>query len=882
MRAVRSRSAASVAITITLGASLSVVGWTVATVSPAAAAPAVTATLVRTTNTSTLNPPIPDPAGIVYLPERDHFLISDSEVDETPVFQNANVFETTRTGTVVDTGLTTPQTKEAAGIGHNSANNHAYVSDDDQFRIHEFAPGPDGRFATGDDTRTSFSTAAFGSTDPEDVAYFPPTGELFVLDGADHDVHRINPGPNGRFDGVAPTGDDTATEFDVQRYGAEDPEGIGFHPGRGTLVVVDSTSETVYELNRELMLISTVDISASNQLFAAGVTVAPATDDPGRYDLYIVDRGVDNDSDPNENDGRMYEMRVQLPPIVNLAPDVSAGRDAPATVGAPLQLRATVRDDGLPGPSTSVAWSRVSGPGVVNFATPDQAETTAAFSASGTYVLRATATDGALSSTDDVTVTVVPVGAPLPLDTPVAKAFDDVEQRPTGFADWLGSTLNIPRAGTTAQTIGIRFDNLAVPSGATVTEAWIQFRASGSNSGATSVQISGIAQDDTATFTTSSTTVSSRPRTTASSAWSPPTWTSGQAGAAQRTTDLRSIVQEIVRRPGWRSGNALAFVMTGTGERRASSHDGALAPVLHLAYTTGQTPNTPPVAAFTSQCSGLTCTFDGTGSSDAEGPIAGYQWTFPGETASGATAQHTFAAAGTHNVTLTVTDGAGATGSTTQPVTVSDTAPTIGFRAATRSVNNSTSSTVTVPSAVRADDALLLFATVNVSDTAVTPPAGWTQVADFVTSSQRTLVWRRVATSTDPGSAVTVRLATTTKIVLQLAAYSGTSPTTPIGVVATRSEAVKSASHPSPPVTVSGDGRWVVSYWADKSSTTTDWVPPAGVTTRDETIGSGSGRITALLADSGAPVPSGTWPGLTATTNEPSRAATITVVLQPN
>ena len=233
-------------------------------------------------------------------------------------------------------------------------------------------------------------------------------------------------------------------------------------------------------------------------------------------------------------------------------------------------------------------------------------------------------------------------------------------------------------------------------------------------------------------------------------------------------------------------------------------------------------------------------------------------------------------------MTLTVTDAAGATGSTTQPVTVSVTAPTIGFRAVTRSVNNSTSSTVTVPSAVRADDALLLFASINVTDTAVTPPAGWTQVADFVVSSQRTLVWRRIATTTDPGSAVTVRLATTTKIVLQLAAYSGTSPTDPVGIVATRSESVKSASHPSPPVTVSGDGRWVVSYWADKSSTTTDWVPPAGVTARDETIGSGSGRIAALLADSGAPVPSGTWPGLTATTNEPSRAATITVVLQPS
>ena len=876
----RSRVAVSSAIVIALGATLCVSGWTAAPA--AAAAPEVTATLVRTINTSTMTPPIPDPAGIVYLADRDHFLISDSEVDETPVFQNSNVFETTRTGTIVDRGLTTPQTKEAAGIGHNPTNGHAYVSDDDQFRIHEFAPGPDGRYATTDDTRTSFSTAAFGSTDPEDVAYFPPTGELFVLDGADNDVHRIDPGPNGRFDGIAPTGDDTATEFDVQRYGAEDPEGIGFHPGRGTLVVVDSTSESVYELNRELMLIATVDISASNQVFAAGITVAPATDDPQRYDLYIVDRGIDNDTDPDENDGRIYEMRANLPPIVNLAPVVDAGRDAPVVVGAPLDLRATVHDDGLPGPNTSVAWSRVSGPGPVNFSTPAAAQTTATFGAAGTYVLRATADDGALTGTDDVVVTVVPVGAPLPLDTPVEKAFDDVEQLPTGYADWLGNTLNIPRAGTTAQTIGIRFADLAVPTGATITEAWIQFRATGSNSGATSVTIAGIAQDDTATFTTSSTTVSSRPRTTATSAWSPPAWSNGQAGAAQRTTDLSSVVQQIVQRPGWRSGNALAFVMTGTGERRASSHDSVQSPVLHLAYTTPTQTNTPPVAAFTSQCTGLTCTFDGTGSSDAEGPVAGYEWAFPGGTAAGATAQHTFAGPGTYDVTLTVTDSAGATGAVSQPVTVSVAASPIGFRAVTRSVNNSTTSSVTVPAAVRADDALLLFATINATDTVVTPPAGWTQAANFVTSSQRTLVWRRVATATDPGRVITVGLNSTTKIVLQLAAYSGTSPTTPVDAVVTRSETERVASHPTPPVTVSGDGRWIVSYWADKSSTTTDWVPPAGANARDEAIGSGSGRIAALLADSGAPVPSGARPGLSATTNEPSRAATITIVLQPS
>ena len=850
-----------------------------------AAVPTVTATLVRTVATSTLSTALPDPAGITYLPNRDHFLISDSEVDETPVFRSANIIETTRAGAVVDRGVTTAYSKEPAGIGYNSVNGHVYTSDDDQFQVHEIAPGPDNRYGTADDPHTTFNTGAFGSTDPEDVTYFPPTGELFVLDGADNDVHRVDPGPNGRFDGVPPTGDDLATEFDVERYGAEDPEGIGYHPDRGTLLVVDSTSDTVYEFNRQLMLIARVNISASNQVFAAGITVAPATNDPSRSDLYIVDRGIDNDTDPNENDGRMYEMRVDLPPITNLAPVVDAGRDAPVEVGAPLDLSATVHDDGRPGPSTTTAWSRVSGPGTVTFSAPTSEQTTAQFSATGTYVVRATASDGELTGSDDLTVTVVAVGAPRPLDTPVAKAFDDVEQRPTGYADWLGATLNIPRAGSTAQTIGIRFAGLAVPRGATIADAWIQFRASGSTSGTASVQVGGIDEDNTATFTISPTTVSSRPRTQAAVSWAPPAWTSGQAGAAQRTSNLRSIVQEVVNRPGWRSGNALAFVMTGTGERRASSHDGTTPPVLHVSYTLGPVSNTPPAAAFTSACTALTCSFNGTTSSDNEGPITAYQWTFgDGGTATGATPAHTYGGPGTYSVTLTVTDGAGATDSTSHSVTVSDVPQTgtIGFRAIARTSANTTSASITVPTAVREGDAMLLFVSANVTTNTVTPPAGWTQAADFVTGSERALLWYRVATTADPGRTVAVGFSSFTKVVLQLAAYSGTSRTAPIAAVATRAETASVTSHTTPTVNVSGSGQWLLSYWADKSSTTTAWLPPGGETARDETIGSGSGYISALVGDSGSPVASGTAGGLTATTNAASRAATVSVLLRPS
>ena len=92
--------------------------------------------------------------------------------------------------------------------------------------------------------------------------------------------------------------------------------------------------------------------------------------------------------------------------------------------------------------------------------------------------------------------------------------------------------------------------------------------------------------------------------------------------------------------------------------------------------------NQRPTAGITTSCTTLSCVFDGSSSADADGTIASYAWDFgDGGSATEQKPPHTFTAAGTYSVTLTVTDDKGATGSTTKSVTVSaaNAGPTASF-----------------------------------------------------------------------------------------------------------------------------------------------------------------------------------------------------------
>jgi hypothetical protein len=266
----------------------------------------ITARLIRTTDLGKLTPPSPDSSGIAYLPDRDEFVVVDSEVEEGQFFRGVNMWFLTRRGVVKATGSTLRYTREPSGVAYNPKNGHLLVSDDDNDRVFDVRAGRDSRLGTADDRFEQTDVNIFGDSDTEDVALDTATGEDLLVDARRGRVNKLVPATNGRAS--------HHSSFDISRYGATDVEGITYDAARNTILLVSHRTHYVYEVTPTGALVSLIDISEAFDKKASGLVLAPASSGSGATSLYVVDRGVDNNPNPTVSDGMLYELGVNLPP----------------------------------------------------------------------------------------------------------------------------------------------------------------------------------------------------------------------------------------------------------------------------------------------------------------------------------------------------------------------------------------------------------------------------------------------------------------------------------------------------------------------------------------------------------------------------------------
>ncbi len=216
----------------------------------------------------------------------------------------------------------------------------------------------------------------------------------------------------------------------------------------------------------------------------------------------------------------------------------------------------------------------------------------------GTYGnISITVSDGNVSSSlAPFSITVVNPANTQSVSARISSGLDDVEEAADGTMYVDSSDLELVNDGTD-QLIGLRFA-LNVPQGATVTAADLRFTVDEATSATTNLVIWAEASDDATAFATTNGDVSGRTSTLGSTTWTPDPWQNvGVSLAAQTSSDLSSLIQEIVNRPGWNSGNHLVLIISGTGVRTAVAYDGepANAPLLSVNYSGGTTNHAPVI-----------------------------------------------------------------------------------------------------------------------------------------------------------------------------------------------------------------------------------------------------------------------------------------------
>lgn len=188
------------------------------------------------------------------------------------------------------------------------------------------------------------------------------------------------------------------------------------------------------------------------------------------------------------------------------------------------------------------------------------------------------------------------------LNIKVATALDDHMERIAGanpqsggsVGDMIVSSPVLDFGNETSTTnprlVGLRFTGLTIPKFATIMDAYVQFTVKGTSKNTDPCTLNIYAEDNVnpATFSDNANSLSGRTMTQGFVAWtvSGTTWgTVGSAGTEQRTPSIKSLIQPLIFKSTWVSGNPVAVYIKGSGVREVESFEGSAAKAAELVVT---------------------------------------------------------------------------------------------------------------------------------------------------------------------------------------------------------------------------------------------------------------------------------------------------------
>jgi hypothetical protein len=166
---------------------------------------------------------------------------------------------------------------------------------------------------------------------------------------------------------------------------------------------------------------------------------------------------------------------------------------------------------------------------------------------------------------------------------------DDVEQEPSGNMYVDSSDLELPDG----QVIGLRYEKVYIPQGATINKAYIEFTVDEIEGPLpANLIIDGELNPNPRAFESVDNNVSTRARTTAKVVWQPEDWP--VVGETKQTSDISAVIEEIVNQDGWSSGGALVIILyddpdnPSIGFRTAEAGPGDDSALLHIEWSIGE------------------------------------------------------------------------------------------------------------------------------------------------------------------------------------------------------------------------------------------------------------------------------------------------------
>jgi chitodextrinase len=287
----------------------------------------------------------------------------------------------------------------------------------------------------------------------------------------------------------------------------------------------------------------------------------------------------------------VYEYTVSVPPSDTIPPSTPTNLQAVTTSTSQINLSWNVSTDNV-----GVTGYRIYRDGTQVGTTANTTYQDMGLSPSTTYTYTVSAYDAANNeSGQSNSVSETTLDGPNIISSRVSQSTDDAEERTdTGVVRLASSDLELIRDdGSSLQIVGMRFQNVQVPKGSTITNAYIEYETDETRSETTNLVFYGEASDNPATFTSDTNNISNRTKTSSSVSWNNvPAWNT--INEKHQTPNLSLIIQEIVNRAGWSSGNSIVILVEGSGKRTAESYNGesANAPLLVVGYTTGTNPDT--------------------------------------------------------------------------------------------------------------------------------------------------------------------------------------------------------------------------------------------------------------------------------------------------